>query len=533
MVDVLLFFSVYIVSFSCIAGYGIILNKYIYKENFQKNNFQLCFDGFLLLLVLSFLIYLLLDTNKYLNFFLLIFGLIVFIKHQKFTNKTKQEFLFLSLFFMGLLISKSHDDFILYHFLHLKELTEVKLQLGLANLSPRYTYSSIFTYIQIIFYIPYFDFKLFHLPGFLIFVSLLGHLYHLINDEKNQINNKIFYSTLILFCVLKYIRLGEFGYDYIAQFILLYLFIEIIDSSHSLFREKLKLISYFIFAVCIKITSLLFFPILFLLYSKDLFKNLLSNLKQNFLTISFLFFLIFTILGNSFIKTGCIFYPLNNTCFDKKTVSWSIEKDELKKTQDIVIYWAKSFAHQSKNKSVEKEIYLKNFNWVDNWINQHFFYKIFEHLLIFIFYYLIILFLVGKDYAKFSFSKNKFVLFFLSFVSLSLWFNFIPQLRFGSTVIIIFIYSLLNLFSKQAQSISIKNFRIIFIITILLFNIKNIDRINKELNRNDENKYSNFPWFYEPKLIRKSDCLYSKYKCDNLKIKVRNTKYYNIISLKD
>ena len=533
MIDILLFFSVYILSFSCIAGYGIILNKYIYKDNFHKNNFQLCFDGFLLLLILSFLIYLFLDTNKYFNVFLLIFGLIIFIKHQKFQNKIKQDFLFLSLFFVGLLISKSHDDFVLYHFLHLKELTEVKLQLGLANLSPRYAYSSIFTYIQIIFYVPYFGFKLFHLPSFLIFVSLLGHLYHLINDKKQHVNNKIFYSTLLLFCILKFTRLSEFGYDYVAQFILLYLFVQIIDSNYFLFREKLKLINYFIFAICVKITSILFFPIIFLLYNKNIFKNLLSNLKKNFLVISLLFFLIFTIIGNSFIKTGCVFYPLNNTCLNKKIVSWSIDKNELKKVQNIVIYWAKSFAHQSKDKSIEKEIYLKNFNWVDNWINQHFFYKIFEHLLIFIFYYLIILFLIGKNFTKYNFSTKKIVLFGLSSLSILLWFSLIPQLRFGSTVIIIFIYSLLNLFSKNVQSISIKNFKIVFVITLLLFNIKNIDRINKELNRSDENKYTNFPWFYEPTLIRKSDCLYSKYKCDNPKIKVRKTKHYNIISLKD
>ena len=89
------------------------------------------------------------------------------------------------------------------------------------------------------------------------------------------------------------------------------------------------------------------------------------------------------LFSSSLFKTGCIFYPINKTCFSAEAISWS-KKDSLKNYSEIVKLWAKGYWVQD-NSKYEKindtKIFLQNFKWFKFWIEKHFFYKIFEFLL--------------------------------------------------------------------------------------------------------------------------------------------------------
>ena len=90
------------------------------------------------------------------------------------------------LFFIGLLISKTHEDFTSYHFQHLREISNDYLIFGLANLDERYFYSSIYSYVQVFFKLGDYDLDLIHIPIYLIYLSLIGYLWSEISTKKNH-----------------------------------------------------------------------------------------------------------------------------------------------------------------------------------------------------------------------------------------------------------------------------------------------------------------------------------------------------------
>ena len=79
-----------------------------------------------------------------------------------------------------------------------------------------------------------------------------------------------------------------------------------------------------------------------------------------------------------------------------------------------------------------------------------------------------------------------------------IWFTNHPQLRYGgySILFLIITIPLALLFDKfESKKFFTKKFKFIVIIIIIIFNLKNIDRINNEIQRTDHYKYDNFPFF--------------------------------------
>jgi hypothetical protein len=206
--------------------------------------------------------------------------------------------------FVGLLISKTHDDFTLYHFQYLKELSDNALKLGLANIDVRYGYSSLFSYIQGIFILPYYGLKFFHVPVYLIYTSLINYLFFKSFEVKN--NKKFLIIFLEIFLIIKFKRLSEFGYDYFVQFLLIYLFVEFYTLARKTKENIFANLVIYLSAIAFKIISIFFLPvILFFLYvEKKYFIECLKK-KLYFLSLLFIFFII---LFDSFLKTGCLHY---------------------------------------------------------------------------------------------------------------------------------------------------------------------------------------------------------------------------------
>ena len=265
--------------------------------------------------------------------------------------------------------------------------------------------------------------------------------------------------------------------------------------------EIVKAILFFILAVLIKPISLLFLPIMFFIIY-----------KKGFLFYKFVprsrYFLIFSLLiilfSSSFFKTGCIFYPVNKTCFSVENVSWS-KKNHLISYSEIVSLWAKGYWVQDNSqyeKIDDKKKFSQKFNWLKFWIEKHFFYKISEFLLIIFGSIILIYIYFTKD--KLAFERNnkqKLVIFLLSLSSIFFWLNTVPQFRFGFTSIIIFIYIFFDFIFNLNVNFNKKKFIYFLIVGLLVLNIKNVDRIISEFERNDFYKFKNFP-FYNEKIIK-------------------------------
>jgi hypothetical protein len=492
----ILLYTISILYFLSVVGYGkIITNK-------NSNYFEAYLDGTILLLILSYFIYITSGTNLIINTVILFIGLILNYKFYKKLKSIKYVYIFYLLLsiFSVLIISKTHEDFNSYHYFSIFEIYNHNLRIGVSNLNNRFFHSSLLALNQSIIVLPYFSFKLVHLPSFFIYFSVLGYFIEIL-FSNNKNSKEVFFSLLCLLILLvKFNRLSEYGYDYISQFILLIVFHKIyfLNSENS---EVIKSILYFVLTVLIKPISLLFLPLMFfIIYKKGFFFYKSISRSRYFLILS----LMIILLSSSFFKTGCVFYPLNNSCFSKENISWS-EKNRIKVYSETVSLWAKGYWIQDKSKYkkiIDKKLYNQNYNWIKFWIEKHFFYKVFEFLLIVCGSILLIyVYSKKKELNIHNKSKDELIISLLSLSSIIFWLNTVPQLRFGFSSIIIFVFMIFNFFIRLDIYFNKKKFFHILILGIIVLNVKNINRIKSEFERNDFYKFKNFP-FYNEKVIK-------------------------------
>ena len=171
------------------------------------------------------------------------------------------------LIFSVLLISKTHEDFDLYHYFTIYEFFNNKLRIGIPLLNGYFVHSSHLTLNQTLLILPVVGFKFIHLPIFIIYLSTIGYFTLIAFSQKSK-KEELFFSILcILVLLVKFNRLSEFGYDYVSQFILLIVFHKIyflyFDNA-----EIIKSILYFLLCVLIKPISLLFSQSYFILFTK-------------------------------------------------------------------------------------------------------------------------------------------------------------------------------------------------------------------------------------------------------------------------
>ena len=491
----ILLYTISILYFLSVVGFGkIITNK-------NSNYFEAYLDGTIILLIISYFIYITSGTNSIINTVILFVGLILYFKIYKKLKSIKYRYIFYLLLsiFSVLIISKTHEDFDGYHYFSIFEIYNHNLRIGVSNLNDRFFFSSLLALNQSIIVLPYFSFKLVHLPSFFIYFSTLGY-FIIILFSNNKKSKEIFFSLLcILILLVKFNRLSEYGYDYISQFILLIVFHKIyfLNSENS---EVIKSILYFVLTVLIKPVSLLFLPLMiFIIYKKGFFFYKSISRSRYFLILS----LITILLSSSFFKTGCIFYPLNNTCFSKENISWS-KKNRIKEYSENISLWAKGYWVQDNSKYkkiIDKKLYNQNYNWIKFWIEKHFFYKVFEFLLIICGSIILIYVYSKKEKISIDNKSDELIISLLSLFSIIFWLNTVPQFRFGFSSIIIFVFMIFNFFIRLDIYFNKKKFFHILILGLVVLNVKNINRIKSEFERNDFYKFKSFP-FYNEKIVK-------------------------------
>ena len=538
MTDIIfLFFCYFLIVFS-IIGYGKLFRFFSLKKN--NSDIEGLF-GLLLLIIISYLTNLYFKHGYVHNIIVISFGLIIFLKYLKESLKDLKIIISIfSILFIGLLMYKNHDDFYYYHFQYTLTLINFNkiFGLGLFNHGFR-TPSSIF-YLNSLFYFPFIKYFLLnagaiYLLGFSNFILLKK----IVNYLKLKKTNFIFFLIIFTFIYVNtaFYRIAEHGTDksaLILIFLLAIYYFESINlktnfSPNNIIYSFEKLIILLILIISLKSFYLIYIIFLFLwifelrknIFSKKIILKFLTN-RVLYLFITGLILVIFTVFSN----TGCLVYPASFTC--NENLQWSIPLEEVQNMKLWYEQWSKSGA--SPNFRVDNpEIYVSDFNWVSRWFQNYFFTKVSDSFLIIItISFILFLFYFDKENKKNKvYSKYKIFYFFLILLIIE-WFVNHPALRYGGYTLFalcFFIPISLYLEKLDFKKVNIKKRTLMLIlITLIIFLIKNIDRINTEYKKYEYNILSN-PYFY----LNENRFVYDK---KLKKIDKKNNKHFLILNYK-
>ena len=528
MIEHIVFISyLYLFLFSTI-GYGYVISKFIIKDHFVLNIGWFGIFGFFLMCFISVISSFFFAHNFLHNSIIHIIGLLLFFKN--FLNKNNfrelKYFFIISLFLLiGAYIYKNHDDFSYYHLTYALNLSENSFMVGTGNFSHGFrTFSSLFYYHSNL-YMPFIKYHLFHIGPF--YLIIFFNFIILNNLFKKPLSDKHFkfdyYISLIslVFINIVFYRLSEHGTDRSAQVLLVLIFLLFLEIYYK--NKKLNLTETYINTLILLIVLaatmkaiyylyLILIPILF--FRKKI--NPITFIKNQLIFSSIIFFFIFFNLTIYYLNTGCFLYPAETTCVLKS--EWSIPIEEVKKMSIHYEWWAKAGGGPNFSSDIEKSEYIKNFVWLETWINRHFFNKVFDTLggtlLICIlmtltfFYYSKIK--GGKFRVKFKLAYIILLIFLLE------WFFNHPSMRYGGYIlvglpIILFFSSVLSNFEiKKNMLFKISVFFVI--LSLIIFNYRNLVRINKEIKFYGYEPLKS-PYFFVDKV--NSEVIFKK---DNLKI---------------
>ena len=512
MIKLILFLGSFYLLLLSTIGYGFVFQKICFNSIQNKEKQNLIYIGFYGLFFLTFIAMitsLFYPHNFIHNFIIHFFGLF-FLIYSKIKNKKiylKNIFLISIFLISALLISKTHDDFSYYHLPITKYLTEHKIIFGTGNLTHGYKLISSLFFLNSIYYLPYVEYYTFHfsLLFFLIFFNffLIKEIFSKNTDEYI----KYIYLIIFVFFNLSFNRLAEYGTDKAGQLLIVILIIKIFEFT-CIGSKKIDLKNILILipliALCITLKTYFLPYLLFAIFLFLINVRYLQIIKTICISKSFLFFFgsIAVFFTHHFISTGCIISPLSTTCFGDN-LDWAYDKSHYGRLSQWLEQWAKAGAGPNFRVENPSE-YLENFNWLPRWFEYYFLGKVKDQILILISTFIIIFLLFKQFKIKRNCSLlNKNILFFYAIIItiFLIWFTSHPQLRYGGYSISFLILSIpFTIFLNKFKNKIFFKERIVslIILVVIIFNFKNLIRIDNELQRTDHYKYKNFPFFSIP-----------------------------------
>ena len=477
---------------------GLIFFKLIFFKNLKLNSLEtsilgLVATGFLAQLLNFFIP--LNDMVIYCNLFINIVVLTIYRKKIRLNFNKSITLILLAMLFLSLAqiySSGFSDDLHHYHGGQIVNSDNSKYIIGINFLHHHYGYGSVWLLLH-----SYLNFNETFLQNIHVVnaITLFLILSYLItecvkNDKTNDNFLFILLGVFILFFLMKYTRLKEFGLD--RPGILLFCFLTYLAFKYknilatqqsdviiltliiSLFLTGIKL--FFIFSFVIP---------LFLIIK---YKNIKFFLKKEFL---FMFAFSLTYFGKNILWTGCLIYPLYFTCFNQ--LSWN-SQDIAYKIMSTIESHTKGF--DSYKGSLSRLEYLQDYNWVQTWfgiVSEEF--LTYLGLSVFITALIVVSSRTMKNTSAFLWEK---LLLCMLFLSNLVFFLKTPVIRYHHTLFLLLIILLLVLSNKNFIRKTTIFFSLIAI--LLTFNIgKNLVRIHK-------NNYFNNPiqhlkeikWYREP-----------------------------------
>ena len=512
MSNIIIFLLSFYILLISVIGYGILFQKLCFGSIKDMNDQKVVYTGFYGLFLLTFIS---LITSFFLshdfthNILLHLIGIFLFF-FLKVKNKKNylQIILLISLIiFSALLISKTHDDFSYYHLTFTKYLTEQKVIFGMGILGHGYKLISSLFFLNSTFYLPFIEYFSFHftLLFFLIFFNFF--IFKEIISKNTHEVIKILYIFAFTFFNLSFTRIAEYGTDKAGQLLIVILTIKLFhytcfDKTKTKLYNILFLIPLLGFCITLKTYFLSYILLGLVIFFLD--EKIIKNITSIFTSRSF--FILFISLSiyfiHHFISTGCLISPLSYTCFGDN-LYWADNSKYYKEISLWLEQWAKAGA--GPNFRVDDPLeYIQNFNWVSHWIEKYFVGKFLEQLGLLLAVFLII-FLLFKNFKlkiELLILNKKTLCFYLIILTIFfIWFTKHPSLRYGGYSIVFLTLSIPMAIMFQCVK-NRNNFRdkfkyfVIFI--IIIFNLKNITRIDNEFKRTDLYKFDNFPFFAIP-----------------------------------
>ncbi len=504
--ELLIFFLGYLALFFSVCGFGFCLNNLL-SIKYEDNIGIIVILGLILLTLISYITIFFIPHSYLLNLLIFFIGFIFFIKNLRNIKNLKFVIIITSILFIGLLVSKTHDDFAFYHFQTALNLTRNKIQIGLSNLDFSYAKHSSLLYLNSLFFFPYFKYYFFNAPNQLF---LTGIILALINFSFNKKENqflKIFSSMALFYILLKFTRSAEYGTDIIGQLLILifmYLVFLFFISKDKVKKEHAIILSGTICLYCFTIKT--YFILYFLIYALIVFKmNIKDYLKIIFNNKYYLFFLlsiIFSYITLNIFSSGCIVYPIPFLCFEN--LLWAMPKEEVIEYKIWYEKWAKSIAGAGYIEE-DSDNLIKKLYWVKIWFKNYFFGRFLDNLiLITTISTLFILLFSSKNKKELNLQTNFLLVYFLVLFVSFFWFLKHPSLRYGGYAPFFLIFLIpvslyLNKFKLNEKKFFDKLKFLIFF-GLVFFVVKNVFRISNEFDRNDMYKYVNFPYYNIPEV---------------------------------
>ena len=507
MYNFFIFVVYYMLILVSVFGYGLFFLK-LFKIKLDLINFGYTgLFGIYILIIYSYFSNFFIAHSEFHNLLVLFIGLILFIysikqKYFLYKNEIIFSFVVFVIIFLAVLQFKNHDDFEYYHFPYTYYLTQQSLHIGIGQFNHGFrTPSSIF-YINSLFYLPYAKFYLFNffslfILGFanIILLKKIHNYFRFVSTKDKQLKLTHFLSLLsFIFINIFFYRISEYGTDRAAMILIFLFIIELLNFVNLKIIKTSNL--FYIYLLGALIISFKAFYILYIIFVIPLFFYILKKKKNYVKTSYFLFFnkyftlflvLLFFIICTYFINTGCLIYPLSLTCFDE--MSWSIPLTEVQQMSEWYELWSKGGA--APNFRIDNpETYIKNFNWVSNWIYIYFFNKVSDFILGITLLISIFLFFFRKSFFKkaiINVDHHVYLVYLLILILGIEWFYNHPALRYGGYHIIallLFIPISVKLGSSQIELKKYSKICIVLVsLTTIIFLSRNISRIINEVEQ--------------------------------------------------
>ena len=486
MINTAILFIILIFFTLSILGYGYVFNNKLLKLDLNIGEHGLV--GFFLLYLISIFFNFLIPISLFFSLPILIFGFFLFIIF--FLNKKifffKSDILIIALATLGAITINLHDDHLLYQLPYIELKQKFKIIFGLVHLNDTLAYQHGLYDVMSLFKLPFYNNRLVFLIPIIFVIFFFFIIKEKIILEKKNI---IFYYCFLIITLflLKFTRTKEFGTD-VPVIVLLFLIqlysLEYLKNKN--IENFYKIIIFSLLAILFKIYAILII-FNFLIFYREIFaflKNLVF--KKKIILFLFIFSCILTFSKN-IINSGCINYPVSQTCVDKKYLSWSVGKDfsSYREThlKANIKGWLPYVRSTNFKDLVMPEEYLKRFKY--NFHKNVFKDPDLERMLIVIFIVFLVFLINFFSNLKSKNILNTFTIYnklipasSLSFLS---WFVLMPHVRYGGYAYIsFFLFLVLNYF-YSFKEINRKFYYVFIIILLTYFSAKNFNRIDKEI----------------------------------------------------
>ena len=475
--------------FICYSNGLIFLKKINHLTN-ANNFYEISIIGLAVTILAAQIINFFYPLNNlliYLNIILIIYFII---RNKKtFLNNLKISYvIFIPILIISILNiygSKFSDDINHYHYGSILNTDNHNYIWGLSHLHNVYGTSSIWLIGH-----SYFNFEEYRLQdihilnGIILFLitCLFASEIGLVNKKKN--NYSIIIFSILIFILLKYTRLKEFGIDrpaFLFFYFLIYYYLK-----HFVYNVNLIKFNDFLI-LCLICFLIVFIKIIFLSIFIIPF-YLLIKYKKQLLKINLKYVLIFFIGLSYFLKniliSGCLIFPIDFLCFEG--IPWNNltgVKEITSMMEAINKSWNLYLGDLSQSE------YINNFNWINTWLNRNYI-ELIEFLSTIILSILITISCFKKknplkNINNSNYKEFQFVSFFLILFSLAIFFE-APIIRMFHHILILIMVLFIFTLTKKKQIVLKYNLIIFFLAIAIIFNgYKNILRIKKENFIND------------------------------------------------